>query len=90
MIDIGYNIAPAIASSVPSCEPSDELQENSYINLQPPTSLTFSNANDNVNIDMTKKNFFQTAKIQNTSISDMQVIHFFNYSPYNLFYNCLI
>jgi len=77
LIDNGYNIAPAVASSILSFEPAvNELQEISYINLQPPNALTCTKyADKNLNIDTVKDTLIQTSKIQTSSISDLQVIY---------------
>jgi len=76
LIDNGYNIAPAVASSVISSEPIRELQEMSYINLQLPNALTCTKyANENLNIDTEKDTLIQTSKILTSSFSDLQVIN---------------
>jgi len=76
LIDNGYNIAPAVANSMKSSEPIRELQEMSYINLQPPNTLTSTKyANENLNIDTVKDTLTQTSKILTSSISDLQVIN---------------
>lgn len=73
MIDNGYSIAPAVANSMISCSKSiNELQEKSYINLQPSNSLTSTNAyENNLNITTVK----ETSNILASSFSDLQVIN---------------
>jgi len=76
LIDNGYNIAPAVASSMISSEPIRELQEIPYINLQPPNASTSTKyANENLNIDTMKDTLIQTSKILTSSISDLQVLN---------------
>lgn len=65
-----------MASNI-SSEPIGELQEMSYIDLQPPNALTCTKyANENLNIATVKNTLIQTSKILTSSISDLQVINF--------------
>jgi len=77
LIDNGYNIAPAVASSMISCsKPINELQEISYINLQPSDPLTCTNTDENnLNITTVKDTLIQTSNILTSTISDLQVIN---------------
>lgn len=83
LIDIGYNIAPAVVSSMLSSEPFNELQEMSYINLQPTSSLTYTN-DENARIETVKDTFLQTSKMLTTSISDLQVINLISINKFTI------